>query len=174
MYTTPYDPDAEAALQRLREETFARGAYPPIGGIHGLPRDQDLRGDVPVWFRVLMAGFRTISAISVAVHWFARGGRQPRSIEELFAICRENGTHSILDIAQTADFPTSFAATPLTKAKLLKFFGTVTPTYDQVERATEWKTDLGDDIPRWEAVYFAVHDETGEPREYWFLGVSGD
>ena len=32
-YTTPYDPDPEVALERLREEIFAAGDYLPPGGI---------------------------------------------------------------------------------------------------------------------------------------------
>jgi hypothetical protein len=174
-YTTPYDADPEAALQRLREDTFAAGDYLPLGGIMRFPRDADLPRGTPLRFRFLMAAFRSIAAISVAIHWFARGGRMPGTIDELLAMSGENGTHSILDITHTADIPEFGAATPLTRHRLLKYFGTTTPTRAQVDAAyTGPEETPGEGVRRWEAVYFAVHDESGTPIEYVFVGASGD
>jgi hypothetical protein len=174
-YTTPYDPDPEAALQRLREDTFAAGDYLPLGGILRFPRDRDLPPATPLKFRLVMAVFRAVSRISVAIHWFARGGRMPRTIDELLAMSGENGTHSILDITHTADIPEFGAATPLTRHRLLKFFGSLTPTRAQVDAASSGPNGRPDEgVRRWEAVYFVVHDETGIPLEYVFVGASGD
>ena len=172
-YTTPYDPDPEVALDRLRERSFAAGDYLPPGGIMRFPRD--LPPGTPLNFRLMMALFRAIAAVSMAAHWVARGGRQPRTIDELLSMTGENGTHSILDITHTADIPEFGAATPLSKHRHLKFFGTTTPTHAQVDAAaTEPGEALDDGVRRWEAVYFVVHDEVGTPVDYVFVGASGD
>jgi len=172
-YTTQYDPDPEVALHRLRERVFAAGDYLPPGGIMRFPRD--LPPGTPLNFRLIMAVFRAIAAVSVAAHWIARGGRQPRTIDELLSMTGENGTHSILDITHTADIPEFGAAAPLSKYRHLKFFGTTTPTHAQVDAAsTEPGEALDDGVRRWEAVYFVVHDELGTPVDYVFVGASGD
>jgi hypothetical protein len=115
------------------------------------------------------------SALSVTVHWLARGGRRPRSIDELLAMTGENGTHSILDITHTADVPEFGAATPLSKHRHLKYFGTLHPTRAQIDTALATPDDdPREGIRRWEAVYFIVHDEDGRPVEYVFVGASGD
>jgi hypothetical protein len=174
-YTTPYDPDPEVALQRLREETFATGDYLPPGGIFRFPRTRDLPPGIPLKLRLIMAVFRALSALSVAAHWLARGGRQPGSIDELLVMTGENGTHSILDITHTADIPEFGAAIPLSKHRYMKFFGTMTPTRAHVDAAlAEPGEGPGEGVRRWEAVYFIVHDEAGTPVDYVFLGASGD
>jgi len=174
-YTTPYDSDPEAALQQLREEVFAKGDYLPLGGILRFPREGAFPAGVPFPFRLIFSALRAIAALSVALHWLARGGRQPRTIEELLEMAAENGTHSILDITHTADIPEIFAAVPLSKHRRLKYFGTLTPTRAQAEAAFGLTAEGPDDgIRRWEAIYFTVHDEDGMPLEYVFVGASGD
>jgi hypothetical protein len=65
----------------------------------------------------------------------------------------ESGTHSILDITHTADIPEFGAAAPLSKHRLLKFFGTITPTRAQVDAAFAAPGEgPRDGIRRWEAV----------------------
>ena len=57
----------------------------------------------------------------------------------------------------------------------MKYFGTLTPTRAQVDAAlTGGGETPGHGVRRWEAVYFAVHDDGGTPYEYVFLGHSGD
>ena len=171
-YTTPYDPDPEVALERLREEIFAAGDYLPPGGIMKFPH---LPPGAPLGLQLLFATLRAIAAVSMAIHWIARGGRQPRSIDELLQMTGENGTHSILDITHISDIPEFCAATPLSKHRYLKFFGTTTPTRAQIEAANDVQGDRFDEgIRRWEAVYVVVHDESGSPIEYVFVGASGD
>jgi hypothetical protein len=174
-YVTPYDPDPEAALQRLREEKFAAGDYLAPGGIARFPRWRDFPPGVPWKMRLGIAVFRAISALSVAAHWLARGGLQPRSIDELLVMTGESGTHSILDITHTADIPELGAAIPLSKHRYLKFFGTLTPTRARVDAALAVPGDgPSEGVRRWEAVYVIVHDEAGSPVDYVFLGASGD
>ena len=122
-----------------------------------------------------MAVLPAIAALSIAIHWIARGGRQPQSIDELLHMAAESGTHSILDISHTADVPEFGAAAPLSKHRYLKFFGTTMPTRAQIDAAHEVHGERFDeDIRRWEAVYVVVHDHSGSPIEYLFAGNSGD
>lgn len=48
-------------------------------------------------------------------------------------MARENGTYSIMNITHTADILDFDAATPLSEHRYLKFFGTTTPTCDQID-----------------------------------------
>jgi hypothetical protein len=173
-YTTPYDPDPDIALQDLRDRVFETGDYLRPGEILRLPRHRDSRPPLPAWFWAFYYLARVISLFSFAASWLVRGGREPRTIEELLHDSGENGTHSILDIDHTADFPEFMAATPLTRCKLLDHFGTTTPTAKQFAEARDAFEEVMNEIKRWEAVYFTLHDENGQPSEYVFIGVSGD
>jgi hypothetical protein len=171
-YTTAYDPDPDVALERLRQEIFASGDYLQPGGIMRFPH---LPPGAPLPLQLMMAALRAIAALSVAAHWIARGGRQPRSIDELLEMTGESGTHSILDITHTADIPEFGAATPLSKHRYLKYFGTTTPTRAQINAASAVPGERFDErVRRWEAVYVIVHNESGSPVEYVFAGASGD
>jgi len=130
-----------------------------------LVRGQGKRG-------LLLFAARALSAVSVATRWLARGGRGPRTIDELLQDAAENGTHSILDIDHTADIPAFGCATPLSKQRLLKCFGTTTPTAQQVAEARSLLDEVTSDMRRWEAVYLTVHDESGEPLEYMLKGLA--
>lgn len=174
-YTTAYDPDPKVALRRLRQEAFETGDYLAPGGILPFSRGSNAVSSLPLRMQFLLVVLRTVSAVATAIHWLARGGRQPRSIDELLAMARENGTHSILDITHTSDIPEFGAATLLSKRAHLECFGTLTPTRAQVDAAlTARDGELGDRIRRWQAVYFIAHDEDGTPVDYVFLGASGD
>ena len=87
----------------------------------------------------------------------------------------DNGIPSILDITHTADIPKFCAAVPLSTHRLLKIFGTMTPSRAQVDAVLAAGGERpGDDVRRWEATYFIVHDESGAPTEYVVVGYSGD
>lgn len=171
-YTTAYDPDAEHALQQLREQVFANGAYCRPGELPPAMNTAELRGLLPWKIRVLLYGLRVYSAVAGAFRWMARGGRRPRSIEEVLEDTREDGTYSILDIAHTADRRTLGAAAPLSAAELRKHFGTLQPTLEQAE-AEAVAVDIAEELDRWEAVYFVVY-QNGQPLKYVFVGCSGD
>lgn len=166
-YVTDYDEDAEAALQRLRQDVFESGDYmTPLAWVReGLSQ----RG-LPIPLRLLVAGAALPLLISSALRWLARGGRGPRTIDELLTETAEDGTHSILDITHTSRIREFGAAVPLSDPKLIRYFGTVQPT----------EKDLGDrldaiidDIDRWEAVYFPIYRD-GVPDGLVFAGASGD
>lgn len=100
----------------------------------------------------------------------ARGGRRPRSIDELLERAAECGTHSVLDIEHVARRPGFAVAAPLTATALRRAFGTVEPTGDQVEQ--HWP-DIAETLGHWQARYLAVYRD-GQPQQYAFIGCSGD
>lgn len=176
-YVTPYDPDADEALQALRDDVFARGDYGAwTGRWRNLAHPRVLRAALanPLLLLFLALGLPLL-ALTALAQWLARGGRGPRSIDEALRDAAESGTHSILDITHTADIPEFGAAVPLSKAAHLRLFGTTTPTAEHLARVDPATlTDLIDSIRRWEAVYFAIHDADGRPVELHWYGCSGD
>jgi hypothetical protein len=170
-YTTPYDSDADAALERLRDEVFVSGRYLRRGDIVRIRDHPGFFLSAPPALLFWLAMARTLGALIRLHYWLLRGGRGPWTIDELLEECGEDGTHSILDITHTADIPEFGAATPLTKMRLSRAFGTTTPTREQADHPSH---DVGEGVRRWEAVYFAVYDAEGTPVELRFFGSSGD
>lgn len=115
IYQTPYDPDPEIALHDLRQRIFESGDYLKPGEILRISNDHSLLPPMLPRFWVFLYAARAISAVIVALRWLARGGRGPRTIDEVLIDSRESGTHSILDIQGISDFPSLGYATPLSK-----------------------------------------------------------
>jgi len=164
-YKTPYNPDIEAALQRLQQEVFERGDYykpwEEIWRYHdsilAKPLDQ-----LAVHERQYIKWSRT--------YRMPDRNYVPASIQELLRNNAESGTHSILDIFGIADEPTFGAATPVPDEELRRVFGTTQPTVEDVESVL---SDFGENLERWQAVYFIVYKD-GQPYEIHFEGCSGD
>jgi hypothetical protein len=164
-YKTPYHPDIEAALQRLKQDVFERGDYykpwEEIWRYHdsilAKPRDQRA-----VHERQYIKWSRT--------YRMPDRNYVPASIQELLRNNAESGTHSILDIFGIADEPTFGAATPVPDEELRRVFGTTQPTVDDVESVL---ADFAENLERWQAVYFIVYKD-GQPYEIHFEGCSGD
>lgn len=169
-YVTPYDPSPEAALQKLRDDVFARGDYVKPGEIPHMREMGSLMGQFPLWLRMMMWGMNAVSWTSGAIRWLLTGSRGPRTIDEALELAAETGTHSILDITHTAMLRDFGAATPLSRKKLQQHFKTEQPTPEQ---AAAEVLDIGEDLQRWEAVYFTTYRD-GQPCETWFVGCSGD
>lgn len=100
----------------------------------------------------------------------AASGGAPGSITELLERAAECGTHSILDIEQTATRPRFGAADPMTGAALRRVFRTTEPTHEQVE--AHWP-GIAESLGQWQARYLVVYRD-GQPQEYAFIGCSGD
>lgn len=173
-YFVPFDPDPQAALQRLREDVFRRGQYfSPKTKKPGLLKP-------------------------------AKAAAAPKSIEELLALCKESGTHSILDVDRlvtaphppsTADWMRALAAAGRAAtadeisaqlAAQLTYLGTVGPVPEtqllaacgshRPERAaldTALFTLLAM-CPRGAGMWTTVYDAAGAPSELLFLGKTGD
>jgi len=187
-YFTPYDPDPEAALQRLRQDVFANHQYSDHyrvglefaehldktfsepGSEERLSRqDRELVRAVQNAIDDAPRGLRWLMKLSMQ-EAARRPKGEPQSIDELLELAEEEGTHSILDITHVAKRKESGAAFPAPDKLLLEFFGTTQPTRAQVE---EYAIDLCDEVDRWEAYYLVVYKD-GQPHEYAFVGSSGD
>ncbi len=201
-YYTPFQDDPEAALQALRADVFARGDYVDLtGSMEDKLRETYRRfGEDPNSLAVqarIDAALRLQRAVDTGdvsglssedrsfarrmgwFAWFARllgaappagPGREPRTIEELLELAEESGTHSILDIEHVDSRPGAGVAAPLQPKTLEQVFGTAEPTHTQVE--ARW-ADIAEPLRRWQARYLVVYDN-GQPREYAFIGCSGD
>lgn len=199
-YYTPYISDPEAALERLRQETFRAGNYKKPGGdsrkglemllqYHSDRNNQDgieaarsamnmldavERGSddllTPEERRSLNQA-RALKAAGGYIPWLKKKRtRSWSTIEELLGDAADDGTHSILDITQIASRREYGAATPLSKRKLKSTFGTETPTRADLD-VGDWSFE--EELDRLQAVYFVVYDN-GQPSEYCFVGCSGD
>jgi hypothetical protein len=104
MYFTAYEPDPEAALQRLRQAEFAAGRYGPQ------------------------------TRVGMAIQWLRRAGRTARTIEEALEAAAEDGTHSILDIQRTSRIEEFAAAVPLPIEKVRDAYGTTEPSKTLVQQ----------------------------------------
>jgi hypothetical protein len=104
-YYVDYEPDINAALQKLRQREFQAGRYNPATPFPEFPVDEN----------------------APAV------GAQHSSIEEALEDSDADGTRSILDMMQVADSPDYFTVAPLPTDKLLELFGTDKPTDEMIE-----------------------------------------
>ncbi|HEU4882137.1 MAG TPA: hypothetical protein VFT45_07830 [Longimicrobium sp.] len=184
---TAWTDDAEAALQRLRQETFLSGDY--YGGSGALSGGEDnLSEDDREQVRKGMERLKNFLGFKPweLTPWEAppgetimgeewkegRGpsGSPPRGVDEAVARAGVEGTHSILDITHTTRFFQPRAAAPLPESLLLRHLGTQQPERAQVEDAFG---DVAEELDRWECVYLAVYRD-GAPHELAFIGVTGD
>lgn len=166
-YVTDYDEDAEAALQRVRQEVFESGDYmTPLAWV----REALGQRSIPLPVRLLIAGAGMPLLVTTTFRWLARGGRGPRTIDELLEIAGEDGTHSILDITHTSRTREFGAAVPLSDPRLIRFFGDEHPTASDLDDRLD---RIIDDVNRWEAVYFPIYRD-GAPAGLVFAGASGD
>lgn len=100
-YFVPYQEDADAALQALRDREFQAGRYNPAMSFPTFPFDVSSPGP----------------------------GAQHDTIEEALEDAEEDGTRSILDIQEVADAPDFCVAAPLSAEEMQQFFGTAQPTH---------------------------------------------
>jgi hypothetical protein len=93
---------------------------------------------------------------------------EPATPQEAFEMAEEDGTGSILDIAQISDSPDFCCAAPFSRDELVDYFGTEQPTLDQAADADFWE-----DIERGQARYFVIYND-GQPAQICFAGYSFD
>src|SRR6266699_7114685 len=116
-YFVPYEANISAALQRLREDVFARGDYMYGDGVTEDERKailEKVRPEMDPWMQTvreqaakLQEPFRTLyleQAERITGEIMGDGSvppkkkRKPKTIEKLLESQGESGTHSILDI----------------------------------------------------------------------------
>ena len=108
-YYVEYEPDLNAALQKLREREFRAGRYNPA-----------------VWFPEFPVGPNSPSP-----------GAQHGSIEEALEDSDADGTRSILDMERIGDVPDYGVVAPLPADELMELFGTDKPTREEIEGSDE-------------------------------------
>ena len=139
-YFVKYEPDVEAALQKLRQREFAAGRYNPVTSSLVFP----LGPDAP------------------------SPGAQHASIEEALEASGEEGTRSILDLAQIGPEAEFLVAKLLSKDDLEAIFGTAQPTHEMLEDFSVF-----DSLERGTGVCVTVYKD-GKPSELFFGGYSID
>jgi len=190
-----YETEVSAALQKLRQEVFARGEY--VFG-DGLPEDQIeasmtrarpefeaqakellAKADDPSQPEHLRAAFREFAENLKEMANYKAGAaarrtkRKPKTIDELLDVQAESGTHSILDIVGISREPKFGHVRPFPREKLVEFFGSETPSRAAIEEAHD-SDSLEDFVSeRWEGVYIIAYRD-GSPSEIFFGGCSGD
>jgi hypothetical protein len=102
------------------------------------------------------------------------------SIEDALYRSGATGTRSVLDMAGgISTTPRDGCVSPLSRERLIKLFGTTTPTRELVERSlrprawVERGTWLPEHIDRGRGIYVVVY-RNGEPAECFFAGYSFD
>ena len=108
-YFVEYEPDIDAALQKLRRREFDAGRYNPAVDFPEFP----LTADSPA------------------------PGAQHDSIEEAIEDADADGTRSILDMERIADEADFNAVTPMPRETLLELFGTHRPTHEMIDESDE-------------------------------------
>jgi hypothetical protein len=98
----------------------------------------------------------------------------PKTIDEAIAATLESATHSIIDVSEVAELPweeEGYGIYPITQEDVLRIFGTIQPTHDQVEAIDLYNEVL--EYGRFQGFYLIVYKD-GEPNEIYFEGASGD
>ncbi|MDQ3817606.1 MAG: hypothetical protein M3362_07945 [Acidobacteriota bacterium] len=108
-YYVDYEPDIEAALQKLRRREFLAGRYNPATDFPEFPVDENS----PVI------------------------GPQHSSIEEAIEEADADGTRSILDMQEVSHTPDYGVVAPFSSEQLIKLFGTDRPTREMIEGCEE-------------------------------------
>jgi hypothetical protein len=181
-YFVPYEEDTSAALQRLREDIFARGEY---------VTDDDILESVD-WEAAARRYARSprvsedMKRRHLAEAERLRKLRQeegelpkppsppkPDSIEALLEEQAENGTHSILDITCVSSRPKFGAVSPFPSSKLVEYFNTDKPDHAVIEDRYQWGSLEKFTSKRWQGIYIIAYKD-GKPDEIFFAGCSGD
>jgi hypothetical protein len=192
-YFVPYQADIAAALQRLREDVFARGEYSSGMTVTKEQLDTAFKRVGSDWesnldfFSAQAADpklpqatrdkFATLANQLKQLHETGKPTQsatlKPRTIDELLESRAENGTHSILDIVRVSPTPELGAVAPLPKPKLVEMFGSETPTRSQIEQKTKSGALESYTCERWQGIYIVVY-QNAVPAELFFAGCSGD
>jgi hypothetical protein len=191
-YFVPYEADVSAALQRLREDVFARGDYIYGDGLSDEQRKailEQARPEMEPWMQKvreeaakLEEPFRTLylqgaEKIKGQIMGDAptpqKPKRKPKTIERLLELQAESGTHSILDIASVSPEPQFGAVSPFPPSRLVEFFGSETPSHAEIEEALDSGSLEEFVSERWQGIYIIAYRDAS-PSEIFFAGCSGD
>ena len=191
-YFVPYEKNISAALQKLRQQVFVRGDY--TVGIGASQEElktmaRELAPELDPWLEkcreiaaCMPEPFKKIyleSAEKFKREALKMGTEppppepKPRTIEEALEMEPESGTHSILDILRISPKPKFASISPFPRSKLCEYFGSGTPTHDQITAVYE-SGKLEEFVSEpWQGTYIVAY-RNGSPDEIFFAGCSGD
>ena len=198
-YFTPYEADISVALQRLREDVFARGDF-VIG--HGFPKSdmaELMKQHIPIYEVQMKEFIAKAEDTSLSEHdrflfrevsermksqlvEYRRelaeassplSKQKPKTIEELLKQQAEIGTHSILDITRVSPTPKRKAVSPLPDAVLADYCLSGTPSREEIEDVYEFGSLEKYVTKRWRGIYIIAYTNA-KPSEIFFAGCSGD
>jgi hypothetical protein len=169
-YVVPYREDVAAALRDLRQATYDAGAY-----YHEEPDPTLSLTEAEFIAQLHPAGEESGINEFLLAEWH-KAQRRPRPVDPdtLLASQPDSGTHTIIDMYRgVSSVPAPFTVSPLTPAQTMEFFGTGTPSDEQV---AEWVNDGGNygGRERWVGVYLIGYAADGSPQTLHFAGFSGD
>ena len=181
----PYEADISAALQRLREDVFARGDYATAEDtIAAMDWEAAAKQNLE-WAKNPELPPKTRESYLAAAsdyrkrHWAQvlapkqPPAPKPRSIDELLDQEGAEGTHSILDIRSISPKAKVGAISPFPPDKLRRFFPSGMPSHAEIEEVYEFGSLEKYVSKRWRGIYIIAYND-GKPDEIFFAGCSGD
>jgi hypothetical protein len=184
-YFVPYQEDISAALQRLREDVFARWEYLDLDFINS-PVDweaaarqhrefadsPEVSQEARQWHLQEAERYKRLHEKEVT------GSKptpppQPRTIEDLLEEQEDNGTHSILDITSVSARPKFGAVSPFPSSELVEYFDTDKPSRAVIEDRYEWGSLDKFTSKPYQGIYIIAYRDD-KPEEIFFAGCSGD
>jgi hypothetical protein len=184
-YFVPYEADISAALQRLRNDVFARGDYATAEGTIASIDWQAAAKQNVEWARNPDLPPQTRESYLAAAseyrkrHWAQMMEKKspprpkPCSIEELLNQEGAEGTHSILDIQCISPTNKFGAISPLPPDKLQQFFASGMPSHAEIQDVYEFGSLEKYVSRRCRGIYIIAYRD-GKPDEIFFAGCSGD
>jgi hypothetical protein len=201
-YYTPHRADAEEALQRLRVDVFARGAYvDPTGGMEDQLKQMYRRfgedPDSPAVRRRIDDALRLqgaidtgdVSGLPAAERDFARRVREFGQLARLMGAApppaRGRRPGSIEELLELAEESGTHSILDIERVAPRPGFGIAAPmsptaltrafgTTEPTHAQVEENWDrVVDRLNRWQCRYLALFRD-GQPHEYAFIGCSGD
>lgn len=165
-YSVAYQPDVASALEQLRRDVYANGEYyhEPPNPAYALTEEE---------FIATLPPDHEANDFLLADWPAAQQRPRPVDPDTLLAAQPDSGTHSIIDIGNgVSDEPALCTISPVTAEQTLEFFGTLTPTPEQVEQWLD-RIDLPAIRSRWQGVY-VISYTSDRPERIHFAGFSGD
>jgi len=164
-YFTQYKFDIKDAFANLRQQEFNAGRYGMNDNLMNIveqkAKELNLPNDKLEEFK---KAYQNLSRLK------GKSKKTPKTIEQLLKNTKDNGTHSIIDIADIELSTDKNVSGTLSSDDLLELFGTEHPTHEMVNSKAD---ELINFRKRGLCTYVVVyHKQT--PTEIFFAGYSGD
>jgi hypothetical protein len=173
-YYVPYQENIQKALEELQSEVLESGDFVLLNTREGMIKQWEqllkkLEGTgIPE--EMIKAEAEEINNRINSLKALPEPTNMKERIYEIYEINGEEGTHSILDMAEIGQEPDFMRVAPLKESELILLFNTLTPDRELVEERIDRLMDFRS---RWMGTYVILYED-GEPTELLFVGFSGD